>query len=38
MRDDQTLEGLLKALEAQNAATLRAFAAADLDRPVPVPH
>lgn len=38
MRDDQTLEGLLKALEAQNAATLRAFAAADLDALVPVPH
>jgi uncharacterized damage-inducible protein DinB len=37
MRDDQTLEGLRKALEAQNAATLRTFAEADLDAPVPVP-
>jgi hypothetical protein len=38
MRDDETLEGLLKALEAQNTATLRAFAGADLDTLVPVPH
>ena len=37
MRDDQTLDELLKALEAQNAATLRTFAEADLDAPVPVP-
>jgi uncharacterized damage-inducible protein DinB len=37
MRDDQTIEGLLKALKAQNAATLRAFAEADLDTLVPVP-
>src|SRR3984893_7918950 len=37
MRDDQTLEGLLKALEAQNAATLRAFERADLDRLGPGP-
>ncbi|HXA13389.1 MAG TPA: DinB family protein [Mycobacterium sp.] len=37
MRDDQTIEGLLKALEAQNAATLRAFAQADPDALIPVP-
>ena len=37
MRDDQTLDELLKALEAQNAATLRTFAEADLDALVPVP-
>src|ERR1700736_728273 len=36
MRDDQTLEGLLKALEAQNAATVQAFEGADLDRLGPV--
>jgi uncharacterized damage-inducible protein DinB len=38
MGDDETLEGVLKALAAQNAALLRAFAEADLDAPVPVPH
>lgn len=38
MGDDETLEGLLKVLEAQNADTLRVFAEADLDAPVPVPH
>ena len=38
MREDETLEGLLKGLAAQNAETLRAFAEADLDAPVPVPH
>jgi uncharacterized damage-inducible protein DinB len=37
MRDDQTLEELLNALDAQNAATLRTFAEADLDALVPVP-
>ena len=38
MRDDETLEQLLEALKAQNAETLRIFAEADLDTPVPVPH
>ena len=38
MRDDETLEGLLKASEAQNTATLRAFSGADLETLVPVPH
>ena len=38
MRDDETLKGLLKAFAAQNAATLRTLADADLDAPVPVPH
>jgi uncharacterized damage-inducible protein DinB len=38
VRDDETLDGLLKALEAQNAATLNALAEADLDALVPVPH
>jgi uncharacterized damage-inducible protein DinB len=37
MRDDQTLEELLKALEAQNTTTLRVFAEVDLDALVPVP-
>jgi hypothetical protein len=38
MRDDETLEGLLDALRAQNAETLRVFREADLTTPVPVPH
>ena len=38
MRDDETLDQLLEALKAQNAETLRIFAEADLDTPVPVPH
>src|SRR5262245_8025710 len=38
MRDDETLEQLLDELRTQNEETLRAFAEADLDTPVPVPH
>jgi hypothetical protein len=38
MRDDETLEDLLDKLRAQNEDTLRIFAEADLDTPVPVPH
>ena len=38
MRADETLQGLLKALEKQNAETLRIFADVDLEAPVPVPH
>ena len=38
MRDDETLEELLDNLRAQNEDTLRIFAGADLDTPVPVPH
>jgi Protein of unknown function (DUF664) len=38
MRDDETLEQLLDKLRAQNEETLRIFAEADLDTPVPVPH
>ena len=38
MRDDETLQELLDKLRAQNQDTLRIFAAADLDAPVPVPH
>lgn len=38
MRDDEALDGLLEDLAAQNAETLRVFAQADLDTPVPVPH
>ena len=38
MRDDETLQELLDKLRAQNEDTLRIFAAADLDAPVPVPH
>jgi uncharacterized damage-inducible protein DinB len=38
MRDDETLEELLDKLRAQNEETLRIFAGADLDTPVPVPH
>jgi uncharacterized damage-inducible protein DinB len=37
MRDDETLEGLLAALTAQNAETLRVIDGADLDTFVPVP-
>jgi hypothetical protein len=37
MRDDETLDQLLTALRKQNATTLRVFAEADLDAPVPVP-
>lgn len=37
MRPDETLAGLLKALESQNAESLRLVAAADLDAVVPVP-
>ncbi|MGV9800642.1 DinB family protein [Mycobacterium sp. NPDC003449] len=37
MRDDETLAGLLDALKAQNAETLRVFAGQDLDASVPVP-
>jgi uncharacterized damage-inducible protein DinB len=38
LRDDETLEQVLDRLKAQNAETLRLFAEADLDTPVPVPH
>ncbi|HEX3547507.1 MAG TPA: DinB family protein [Mycobacterium sp.] len=38
MRDDELLDDLLKALKAQNEDTLRRFAEADWDTPVPVPH
>ncbi|CRZ16190.1 DinB family protein [Mycolicibacterium neworleansense] len=38
MRDDETLAGLLDALKAQNAETLRVLAKTELDTPVPVPH
>lgn len=38
MRDDETLEELLDKLRAQNEDTLRIFAEAELDTPVPVPH
>ena len=38
MREDETLEELLDKLRAQNEETLRIFAGADLDTPVPVPH
>jgi hypothetical protein len=37
MREDETLEQLLDKLRKQNAETLRIFAEADLDTPVPVP-
>jgi uncharacterized damage-inducible protein DinB len=37
MREDETLEGLVSALRAQNAATLQVFAEADLGASVPVP-
>jgi uncharacterized damage-inducible protein DinB len=38
MRDDETLDELLDRLRKQNEETLRVFAEADLDAPVPVPH
>jgi uncharacterized damage-inducible protein DinB len=38
MRDDETLDELLDRLKKQNEETLRVFAEADLDTPVPVPH
>ena len=38
MRDDESLDDLLEALEAQNEDTLRLFAEADWDTSVPVPH
>jgi hypothetical protein len=38
MRDDETLDDLLDKLKKQNEETLRVFAEADLDTPVPVPH
>jgi hypothetical protein len=38
MRPDETLDGLLRAFEAQNAKSLRLLDAADLDAAVPVPH
>jgi hypothetical protein len=38
MREDETLADLLNELANQNAETLRIFAEADLDTPVPVPH
>lgn len=38
MHEDETLDELLKALEEQNAETLRIFTDVDLDTPVPVPH
>ena len=38
MRPDETLAGLLRALEAQNATSLRLVETADLDAAVPVPH
>ena len=37
MRDDETLESYWRRC-AQNEETLRIFAEADLDTPVPVPH
>lgn len=38
MLPDETLDGLLHALEAQNAQSLRLVETADLDAEVPVPH
>ena len=37
MRPDETLDGLLRAFEAQNAKSLRLVETADLDAAVPVP-
>ncbi|MEE6175404.1 DinB family protein [Mycobacterium sp. 050134] len=37
MRSDETLDGLLRAFEAQNAESLRLVETADLDAAVPVP-
>ena len=38
MRADETLDGLLRAFEAQNAKSLRLVETADLNTAVPVPH
>jgi uncharacterized damage-inducible protein DinB len=38
MRDNETLDGLLKKFKAQNAESLRLVETADLDAEVPVPH
>jgi hypothetical protein len=38
MREDETLEQLVDGLRKQNEETLRLFAEADWDTPVPVPH
>jgi len=38
MRPEETLDGLLRAFEAQNAKSLRLAETADLDAAVPVPH
>ena len=38
MRDDETLEELVEGLRKQNEETLRHFAEADWETPVPVPH
>jgi uncharacterized damage-inducible protein DinB len=38
MLPDETLDGLLRAFEQQNAETLRLVETADLDAAVPVPH
>jgi uncharacterized damage-inducible protein DinB len=38
MRADETLDGLLRAFEAQNAQSLRLVETTDLDTAVPVPH
>jgi uncharacterized damage-inducible protein DinB len=37
MRDDETLDGLLAAFQAENSASLRLVETADLDEKVPVP-
>ena len=38
MRPDETLDGLLRAFEVQNAKSLRLVETTDLDAAVPVPH
>jgi uncharacterized damage-inducible protein DinB len=38
MRPDETLDGLLRAFQAQNAQSLRLVETANLDASVPVPH
>ncbi|MGB6516173.1 MAG: DinB family protein, partial [Mycobacterium sp.] len=38
MRPDETLDGLLSALQAENAKSLHLVDTADLDEQVPVPH
>jgi uncharacterized damage-inducible protein DinB len=38
MRPDETLDGLLSALQAENAKSLQLVDTADLDEQVPVPH